>query len=374
MIAKSPNVVSRPITDNDDANKISKRKNRLLEKTLPPKNDNKGRPAVSLPLDWTRVKRRRRPNIEENITGSIRKNADKDQYIQTQPRKEEMLDDFCDPSCNSCIVSDVKQSNIISAKSNNLVKGMAIFCHHIINPSWFQGYFIPCNSKSDVANFTVSSDWCSRPVAILAKQRILSDCCECLDGGYKELNLVFYGRDQTGNRRGMKRRQLTLPATCTGGDMMHIRPLLDDKSRKEMKSTFDGGNDDGPKELQPTVHFDTKRVITGEKVTSYMKKYFSVIVRKASQTKDNCIHNDTSNSNDGQEDKRNKYSEKNLENARLGIKIEKAPSSISDLLPDCAIIIGDMAVSGLPSSFFSRDTPRSQNMDSDVDDDWMMAD
>ena len=105
-----------------------------------------------------------------------------------------------------------------------------------------------------------------------------------------------------------------------------------------------------------------------------MKKYFSVIVRKASQTNDNCNHNDTSNSNDNQEEKRNKYSEKNLENARLGIKIEKAPSSISDLLPDCAIIIGDMVVSGLPSSFFSHGTLRSQNIDSDVNDDWMMAD
>lgn len=124
--------------------------------------------SPSLPLDWTRVKRR---------VVSPKHSVDQDQ-------------DTCCPLTFSVGLNE------------QLVQGLGVFCLHQKDPRWFQGYFFndECNGK---------------PWGILAVQEELDDCMWSSDGGYRRCSLTVFPYPA-------RRKILINGVEWTGGDMIRL--------------------------------------------------------------------------------------------------------------------------------------------------------
>jgi len=88
----------------------------------------------TLPLDWTRVKRKR--NNNDNNGDDEECCNDPEFYRHNNKR----LSFTSSSSSSSTLV--VSNSNI-----EQIQKGHAIFCLHDVNPGWFQGYYFVSSSS-----------------------------------------------------------------------------------------------------------------------------------------------------------------------------------------------------------------------------------
>ena len=263
-----------------------------------------------LPVGWTQVIRKKRKSGTNN--------GDNDGWIQ-----------FCcdDPNCIDLsnehrATIETNQSTAVPANQTDRpkmvsMKGKGLFCLHEIDCKWFQGHFIPTN----ITNQSLSSS----SFGLLAVERDDVDkCLQCKDGGYREIDLTILSSTKSKTSRATtttattatriqqedtsirdkekenKRRKLKIDQLeCTGGDMLRISTTS--TTRSLLKKN----------EIDVQISFDAERIITGRKVEFLVRKYFSSLLPRKSKENN---------------------------------------SSILEILPDCAIVTGDMQMK-MPASF-----------------------
>lgn len=197
--------------------------------------------APALPLDWTRVKRRR---------------------TKANGTKEE--EDCCPP-----IVETLKEKNL--GPGQELVRGMGVFCLHDSDPSWFQGYFFPnVNTTAQSANqqkhqqeYSMATDNRNKnsneptsflnkqkPWGLLASQEELDDCLRCADGGYRRITLTVFSF-----RLPDKKKTYSLNSIeWTGGDMMQL--------------------------MGERASFEPNQLLTGKQAVPHVEKLFGSLLQK----------------------------------------------------------------------------------------------
>lgn len=128
----------------------------------------------SLPLDWTKVQRKRVTVYEQCCDDPSKCGA----RHPSGPR--------FDPE---------------NASDSNIIKGNVMFCLHEVDSSWVQGYFLPSG--------------CRQPWGILAVEEEIDACLACADGGFRRISLTVY-------RPSWKPIKLE-SVDWTGGDMIQLR-------------------------------------------------------------------------------------------------------------------------------------------------------
>ena len=164
-------------------------------------------------------------------------------------------------------------------------------------------------------------------------------CLQCKDGGYREIDLTILSSTKNktsgppttaatvkqkdtsiGNKaHENKRRKMKIDRLeCTGGDMLRISTTSTTRSLLNKN------------EIDIQISFDAERIITGRKVESLVRKYFSSLLPRKSK--------------------------------------ENSDSTVLDILPDCAVVTGDMQMK-MPASFVNGQEKREAVV-SDFDD-WL---
>ncbi|CAJ1894256.1 unnamed protein product [Cylindrotheca closterium] len=186
-----------------------------------------------LPLDWTRIKRRRM-----------------ECSIDYNPRT-------------------LIKSPLVVSGNEKIHHGYAIFClHDSTDPTWFQGYFLETalgNSSTiddeDSSNMTMIQSRSRRPWGLLATKEEIDECMECENGGYRRITVkVFHTPSSNSSSQSTSMKGID----WTGGDMMR---LSNDK-----------------------VEMNTQRLLTGKDALPYLKQYFMGMLRKLQQA---CQEDDT---------------------------------------------------------------------------------
>ncbi|KAL3930698.1 MAG: hypothetical protein SGBAC_011652 [Bacillariaceae sp.] len=192
-----------------------------------------------LPLDWTRVKRRR---VECAIGYNTR---------------------------------TLTKSPLVVSDKERVYHGYAIFClHDSTNPTWFQGYFLETalddsSTDGDGSSSTMIHS-SRRPWGLLATKEEIDECMECENGGYRRITVKIFHAPSS-NISSPQTTSLT-GVDWTGGDMMR---LSNDK-----------------------VEMNTQRLLTGKDALPYLNQYFSGMLRKLQQA---CSDAATSGDNDNDE-------------------------------------------------------------------------
>ncbi|CAB9509515.1 expressed unknown protein [Seminavis robusta] len=169
---------------------------------------NKKKKATNpLPLDWTRVKRRR-PNSSNNSDD----------------------EDCCAPLAFA-------MTSATLPPDRHLVEGVAIWCLHQPDPSWFQGYFFPSSSK------TTTAAW-----GLLAVQEEIDDCLRSADGGYRAVTLTVNPFQTT------KKKVAYTSVDWTGGEMVQLTGR--------------------------TVSFQPSKLLTGQHAAPKVEQFFQSILQK----------------------------------------------------------------------------------------------
>jgi hypothetical protein len=194
-----------------------------------PNNDSKPIQPAPLPLEWTRVQRKRARPIPAVQQGS-------------QP----MVECCDDPSC-SLLASRHKEqaeASLLSDSTNQTFVGTVVFMLHEINPLWFQGYFFPRDSN--------------KPWGLLAVQQEIDECLQCALGGYRVIQLTVFPYD--GQVR--LRKQLIADIEWTGGDMMRLK--------------------------SPLVKMETDMFVANDKAIPTVERLFGSLLRKLRAESDNA--------------------------------------------------------------------------------------
>ena len=108
--------------------------------------------APDLPLDWTQLKARRR---------------------------QDDGDERCCEGVNNNIPCRISRHRFRRDTQEDGIQGHVVFCLHEMNPSWFQGYFLPRGTTR-------------QPWGLLAVQEEIEDCLACADGGFRRVSLTLY--------------------------------------------------------------------------------------------------------------------------------------------------------------------------------------
>jgi len=240
----------------------------------------------NLPLGWTKVRRAKKRRLTDE-------GGDKKTWCCEDPNCEDQTKGESNSAKENARAGDDQGDD---KKGSNLkdLRGHAVMLLPDVDSSWFQGHFIPS---------APSHDGKSKPMGLLAVNRTDTDeCLKCAEGGYREVDLTVYSYTTSSNKKGNKQTKSKKikfdRAVCTGGDLIRLRA-------KDRKTT----------EANPSrVIFDASRVMTGSRATPYVLKYFSSVVQKLSS----------------------KHTVKGKE--------------VADLLPDCAVVVGDMRLK-VPTEF-----------------------
>ena len=166
------------------------------------------------------------------------------------------------------------------------IDGRAIFCLHDIGCEWWQGHFL--RKRNDETCSSSHENTC-HSLGLLCTLREMDDCMVCSDGGYRELDTKII--------RFHKMKSLSVPCMSTGGDMLRIR------SDMALDSNTKLADED------KMIAFDAEQVLTGNDAIPYLRKFFKKLIRKISSD-DAFLRDD----------------------------------DLLDLLPDVAIVIGDMSI------------------------------
>ena len=228
----------------------------------------------SLPLGWTRVQRRRK----RKDRGVVDYNA--------------VNEDCCIDPRSSCprrrLLTTSSRASTILPPTGEVIDGHVVFCLHELDPSWFQGYFIPKNGPS------------RKPWGLLAVQESVDDCLACVDGGYRRISLSIYHRrlrTPSENSKNNNSNVVRIPnIDWTGGDILRL-------SHPEGR-----------------VAMETDRFVTGNSCLPYIEKYFENLIVKL---KEYCDSDD--------EEETNKQSNNNT-------------SNVLEWLPNIAIVTGSMSI------------------------------
>ena len=202
-------------------------------------------------------------------------------------------------------MSENKTNSRESDDKTCTLEGKAVFCLHDIDCEWFQGHFIPSGNtgwKGQEALHIPAS------LGILCIQKRMDECMVCADGGYRELDMKVI--------RFRKAKNFSIPCISTGGDMLRIRSdnMSEDKGNRRSITSR-------------SVAFDTKRVLTGYEAIPFLRRFFKKIIRQI-----------------------------------LSDNIEYvSDNDLLELLPDIAIVVGEMAISAEKSFML----PTSSNPTSD---------
>eukprot|EP00978_Attheya_sp_CCMP212_P021429 scaffold62527_cov49-Attheya_sp.AAC.2 len=205
-----------------------------------------------------------------------------------------------------------------------VVEGQAVFCLHSLDATWFQGQFLPNSTQKNI----------KRPMGILAVNREdMDDCLKCADGGYREMDVTIYN-----NRSPQKKKLLLQQVSCTGGDMLSLSSNTNDGRPKQQTNHC-------------RVSFDADSVKTGVRAVPFVKLYFPTLLQTAANPSSRRMDESSDCSSNTTDD-----------------------SSVLELLPDVAIVIGTMRLT-VPRKFMgdvpsNDDSPRTSNQPTD-DSDWL---
>ena len=291
-------------------------------KQIMAKNSNpKKRESLSLPLEWTQISR------------------GKSKQRRKKENNNDSDSDFMS-CCESCPPSEIRRNsasahhireqtqeinNEASHPLSTTLNGKGIFCLHSLDTDWFQGYFIPDNSNS-ISNLNSKR----KPLALLAVNRNdVDDCLQCSDGGYREIDLTAFSsapkkfeeesnvkeKKQTVKKRKTKKWTRVI---CTGGDML----CFSESTTPITTESSSGRRQDGK------LRFEAEKVLTGEKVEPFMKRYFSNLLQHVVRNVDV----------DRVADKQNTV-------GAVGETICRTNVSTLELLPECAIVSRSMTIS-----------------------------
>ena len=260
-----------------------------------------------LPLEWTRVMRRRSQKRKDGAND----NFDEVCCIDETCQRPQHLSSSKRPRSSAVEVSS--DGKLLKSKVV-MTNGQVIFCLHDTNPSWLQGFFFPKPSVSSSPALGMPSSSFSKPWGLLATQQELDDCLACADGGYRQIKLTLYepggrGRTKSGpNREGPNQ---IANIDWTGGDMMRL------------------SHEEG------FVTMETDRLFVGNSALPYLSKYFTRLV---DQLRKNC-------------------------------DIE-ADAPILEWMPDVAVLVGEMAISSAllaTTENKKSDAPKIQDVPPDED-------
>ena len=238
-------------------------------------NNPKKRKSLPLPLEWTRISR--------------------DNSKQRRKKEDNNENDFDFMSCcESCPPTEIRRNsasahhireqtqeindNEVSHPLSTTLNGKGVFCLHSLDTDWFQGYFIPDKSNS---NSNLNSK--RKPLELLAVNRNdVDDCLQCSDGGYREIDLTVFSKsspkevedeESTSNvkekKQFIKKRktQKWTRMICTCGDMLCFS--------ESTTPITTGNSSSGSRRQDGKLRFEAEKVLTGEKVEPFMKRYFS---------------------------------------------------------------------------------------------------
>jgi len=276
---------------------------------------NKTRPGAPsyLPLDWTKIRPRRKrkrndcPEGEEveTLVYCEDPNCLNDEHQQQlNGNKEAVVESGTGP---------MSREKSKSCSQMVTLRGKAVFCLHALDCKWFQGHFIPCHDATTTVRKVGNS------IALLAVQRTdVNECSHCQDGSYRELDMnllqssspPYLGSTFTasnGENAGERKKMRIDRLVCTGGDMLCIKTPLVSEATKTSQTTIQ----------REEVKFEADKIITGVKVEPLVRRYFSNLVTRMSPS--------------------------NSKNSANEVKI-------LDVLPDCAVVVGNMSLI-VPSEF-----------------------
>jgi hypothetical protein len=241
---------------------------------------------LALPLDWTRIQRKR-PRLDGDAPNTNSRND---------------MDVLCcdDPTCsrtgpaasfrgskNGVLLPPPKSVSVKSPPTTT-VSGKVVFCLPEANPSWFQGYLFLRGCK---------------PWGLLAVQTDLDECLQCADGGYRQVKLQVstYSGDPATQEYSFDTIE------WTGGDMMRLESA--------------------------TCRMIPSQFLTDRAAVPHCESIFGSLLRKLRLDDDSEGVSDTATSS----------------------------STVLDLMPDVAVIVGTMELV-VPASAV-------RHLDLDIDDD-----
>lgn len=203
-----------------------------------------------------------------------------------------------DPNCKIDINTGSKSTETNKEMCVDL-EGTAVFCLHELDCKWFQGQFFVKSRNTRGKRLKQTKSF-----ALLAKQRDdVDDCLACRDGGYKELDITVYMKSSSKNT---ERKSICLEKlVCTGGDMMKIQ------ADGQQKFEYATGTSSSIQKGLVSLDFDADQVITGKKVETLVEKYFPSLIDRSTA------------------------------------------ESVTEQLPDCAIVIGTQKMV-LPMDIFEE--------------------
>jgi hypothetical protein len=162
-----------------------------------------------LPLDWTRIQRKR-PRLGSGDGNEADAKDDTDLNCcddATCSRREHGPGSFRGNGSSEGIAAPIMtESDKTSATTT--VSGKVVFCLPDTDPSWFQGYFF-LNGRSSSS---------SKPWGLLALQEELDECLQCADGGYRQVKLQV----STYSGQAATEQYSFNTIEWTGGDMMRL--------------------------------------------------------------------------------------------------------------------------------------------------------
>ncbi len=235
---------------------------------------------------------------------------------------------------------ECEKFNIPSNSNENIMTtlhGKALFCLHSLDTKWFQGQFLMTPSLSLSSPFpTQAQDQAGRvkTLGLMVKERDdMDECLRCDDNGYREIDLTVLlsssksasesrpeSKSILGVNEGQRQKHTLQKLACTGGDMLRIRPLLDEEDEIDSKSASNASQALNKSSVYTeNVAFDADQIITGVKVERLVRQFFPNLIPASMATSNKTLTIE-------KDDK--------LDNHRH--------SSFLDELPDCAVVIGDM--------------------------------
>jgi len=206
----------------------------------------------------------------------------------------------------------VDNSNAGSANTGIAVaKGRAIFLLHEPDPGWFQGYLFFDSEGGGIGsgswgNGSSGHNNKKKPWGLLAQQVTLDECLQCAEGGYRQIKLTVYpygdgaddgsGNKNEGRRQRQPRKFIKNDVEWFGGDMVRLQG--------------------------PEVRMRAERLATGRDAVPYVERVFEGLLRAARGRRQRVGGGGGEKTQEETDD------------------VEG--DGVLDLMPDCAVVIGEM--------------------------------
>jgi len=356
----------------------------------------------SLPLGWTRVRRRNRSisrptnHAVKSVTSDRvssssscenddgRKNSDlhEDDEEDEEAIARNRIDIY--KSIRRCPVAAVHNDSVI------IWTGRAIFCLHEMNCTWFQGYFfrnepntlgktrdplpssLLSHSPPSLSDFciNINSNQTHLSYGLLATNRTdIDDCIQCEDCGYRSLDVTLFlppptavadskdllmedpaiitsssstqrqGRKQVSFERvhGYGGEMLTLISSqqqqYQKDDASDIISYTHDNKKRKTTTTINEKMKETKITTHPWIEFHPDQLYTDAAAEPFLEKYFRDLLIQLSSRMLKTEENDVSETSSSSHTSSMMYDHLNH-----GCKY-------LDIIPDCAIIVGQMTLS-----------------------------